>query len=68
MKGQVDFFLDALVDAPIKEDRALLEFPFFSLAKRPRMEPIVYSDDRVTIEVAPSHKGVATVWDRDVLI
>jgi len=68
VKGQVDFFLDALVDAPIKEDRALLEFPFFSLAKRPRMEPIVYSDDRVTIEVAPSHKGVATVWDRDVLI
>jgi hypothetical protein len=47
VKGQVDFFLDALVDAPIKEDRALLEFPFFSLAKRPRMEPIVYSDSRV---------------------
>jgi len=68
VKGQVDFFLDALVDAPIKEDRALLEFPFFSLAKRPRMEPIVYSDSRVSIEVAPSHKGVATVWDRDVLI
>lgn len=34
MKGtQVDLFLDSIVNAPVKDDRALMEFPFFSLTK-----------------------------------
>jgi hypothetical protein len=33
---QLDLLADALRDAAIKDERALMEFPFFSLEKRPR--------------------------------
>lgn len=41
---QVDMFFDQLVDAPIKDERALMEFPFFRLQKQPRRTPLVYDD------------------------
>jgi len=65
---QVDLYLDSLVSAPLKDDRALMEFPWFSLQKRPRMEPFVYNDGRVQIRISPGDKGLATIWDKDVLI
>lgn len=66
--NDVDLVLQSILDAPVKDERALMEFPFFSLTKRPRMEPFVYDDGAVRIEVQPGHKGIATVWDKDVLI
>lgn len=65
---QVDLFLDSLINAPIKDDRALMEFPFFSLQKSPRLRPHIYDDGRVRIEVRPGERGIATIWDKDVLI
>ena len=65
---QVDLLLGSLVNASPKDDRALMEFPFFSLQKQPRMEPLVYDDGKVQIRIAPSEKGLATIWDKDVLI
>jgi plasmid replication initiation protein len=65
---QVDLFLDSLIDAPIKDDRALMEFPFFSLQKAPRLKPLIYDDGKVKIEVKPGERGIATIWDKDVLI
>ena len=65
---QVDLFIDSLADAPIKDERALMEFPFFSLQKRPRMTPFIYDDGKVKIEIQPGAKGIATIWDKDILI
>lgn len=65
---QVDLFLDSVVNAPLRQDRALLEFPFFSLEKRPRMTPMEFHDGKVSIRIEPGAKGVATIWDKDVLI
>jgi plasmid replication initiation protein len=65
---QVDLFLDSLINAPIKDDRALMEFPFFSLQKAPRTKPLVYDDGKVKVEVRPGDRGIATIWDKDVLI
>jgi plasmid replication initiation protein len=65
---QVDLLLDSLVNAPLKDDRALMEFPFFSLQKTPRTRPLVYDDGKVKIEVRPGERGIATIWDKDVLI
>ena len=65
---QVDLLLDTIVNAPLKDDRALMEFPFFSLQKKPRMDPLVYDDGKVQIEIRSSDKGLATIWDKDVLI
>jgi plasmid replication initiation protein len=64
----VDVVLDGLLNAPLKDERALMEFPFFSLTKRPRITPFVYDDGAVRLEVQPGHKGIATIWDKDVLI
>ncbi|NEX91154.1 replication initiator protein A [Caulobacter sp. 17J65-9] len=68
MASQVDLFLDSLVDAPLRDERALMEFPFFSITKRPQKEAFVYERDDVKIVVSPGPKGMATIWDRDVLI
>ena len=65
---QVDLFLDSLINTSIKDDRALMEFPFFSLQKSPRMKPLVYDDGKVRIEVKPGTSGLATIWDKDLLI
>jgi plasmid replication initiation protein len=65
---QIDLFLDSLVDTPIKDDRALMEFPFFSLQKQPRHTPIVFEDSRVKIEITGGERGIATIWDKDVII
>lgn len=65
---QVDLFLDSLVNAPFKDDRALMEFPFFSLQKTPRTKPMIYDDGRVRVEIRPGDRGIATIWDKDVLI
>lgn len=59
---------DILAGAPIKDDRALMEFPFFCLTKRPRTTPLVYSDSRYRIEIKPGAAGMATIWDKDILI
>jgi len=65
---QVDLFLDQLADAPVKDERALMEFPFFSLQKRPRKTPFIFDDGSVRIEIQPGPKGIATIWDKDILI
>ena len=67
-----DLFLDALIDAPVKDDRALMEFPFFWLAT-PRetdrtQPPLSYKSGNVEITVSPSSKGFASIWDKDVLV
>ena len=68
MSEQVDLFLDSIVDAPVKDDQALMAYPFFALAKKPRMEPIIYDDGKVRVEVRPGERGIATIWDKDILI
>ena len=68
MSGQVDLFLDQLVDAPLKDEQRLMEFPFFSLQKQPRLEPFIYDDGKVRIEISAGQKGIATIWDKDILI
>jgi plasmid replication initiation protein len=61
--------LTTLDDAPLKDERVLMEYPFFSLEKTPRFTPIVYQDgDEVQIRVEPGPKGLATIWDKGMLI
>ena len=47
----------------------LMAYPFFSLAKTPRLKPISYCTGGVSIDVSPSSPlGIATIWDADILI
>ena len=65
---QIDLFVETLVSAPLRDDRATMEFPFFALQKQPVMQSLVYQDGAVAIRVSPGERGIATIWDKDVLI
>ena len=62
-------FVVATGDAPPRDQRDLMERPFFSLAKTRRTKPILYKTADVEVQVLgmPEH-GMATIWDADVLI
>jgi len=68
-RSRLDPFVVATGDAPPRDQRDLMERPFFSLAKTPRTRPILYrtADIEVQVFAMPEH-GMATIWDADVLI
>jgi plasmid replication initiation protein len=68
-RSRLDPFVVATGDASPRDQRHLMERPFFSLAKRPRTKPILYraADVEVQVFAMPEH-GMATIWDADVLI
>ncbi len=68
-RARLDPFIVATGDASPRDQRDLMERPFFSLAKAKRVAPILYETGGVRVEVfaVPEH-GMATIWDADVLI
>jgi plasmid replication initiation protein len=68
-RSKLDPFVVATGDASPRDQRDLMERPFFSLAKARRTAPILYEAPGVRVEVyaVPEH-GMATIWDADVLI
>src|SRR3546814_1214193 len=58
-------------DLPLKDQREVMERPFFSLQKRKRLKPIEYrspdGEAWVKVEAMPAY-GMATIWDADILI
>ena len=65
---QGDFFLCDVLDALPKDDMATMEHPVFSLATRPDLRILRYARGGVEITVTPSVRGLATLFDKDVLI
>ncbi|VTZ28522.1 Plasmid replication initiator protein (fragment) [Methylocella tundrae] len=52
-----------------RDAQGLLFWPFFSLSKSRRIQPIDFRTIEVTIRVeATQEHGMATIWDADVLI
>lgn len=64
----IDLFLDTLMDASLKDERCTMEFPFFSIQKTPQRHPVEYSNGSVRVRIEPGQRGMATIWDKDVLI
>ncbi|MFQ6552737.1 replication initiator protein A [Aestuariibius insulae] len=54
---------------PRRDQRDLMERPFFSLSKSRRVRPIHYRSGAIELEVhaVPEH-GMASIWDADILI
>lgn len=69
--NEFDLFIPRMSDIPLKDQRELMERPFFSLTTRKRLKPIEYTspDGEVSVRVSgnPSF-GIASIWDADVLI
>jgi plasmid replication initiation protein len=65
---QHDLFMCDVADAFLKDDMASMEHPFFSLSKKPDTNIRRYENGDKWIEVVPSVKGLATIYDKDILI
>jgi len=68
--GQMNLFVtDAVAWSP-KSDIHTMEHPFFSLSKRKDTKPRHYisPDGKTEIFLTPSVKGLATIWDQDILL
>lgn len=63
-----DFFIADIVDWALKDDRHSMEHPFFSLSKNPDHRIRRYQHNEIRVTIAPSAYGLATIWDKDVLI
>lgn len=68
---QLELFLPYLADLQFRDQREVMERPFFSLSKSKRVKPIDYRspDGKVFVHVSgnPDY-GMATIWDADILI
>ncbi len=65
---QHDLFMCDVADAVLKDDMASMEHPFFSLSKNPDTNIRRYENGDKWVEVVPSVKGLATIYDKDILI
>jgi plasmid replication initiation protein len=62
------FLLDSPLQGEIRGERSLMAFPFFALAKNAWMKPLAYNTESVSIEVRPSASGVATIYDKEIVL
>lgn len=68
---EFDLFIPRMNSLPLKDQREVMERPFFSLSKRKRLKPIEYTspDGEVWVHVSGNPAfGIATIWDADILI
>ena len=63
-----DFFVLDVLDIEPRGDMASMEHPIFSLSTKPERRPLIYEHNGKRVEVVPSGKGLATVFDKDILI
>jgi plasmid replication initiation protein len=65
---QHDLFICDVADAALKDVMAQLEHPFYSLSKKPETAIRKYEHNGNWIQITPSVKGQATIYDKDILI
>ena len=65
---QHDLFICDVADAVLKDVMQHMEHPFYSLSKKPETSVKRYSNGEHWLEITPSVKGLATIYDKDILI
>jgi len=65
---QHDLFICDVADAVLKDILQEMEHPFYSLSKKPETTIRRYEHKGHWLEVTPSVKGLATIYDKDILI
>ena len=61
------FICDVLAASP-KDDLGTMEHPIFSLSTKPDLRVLGYEHNGTQVQVTPSVKGRATIFDKDILI
>jgi len=67
-RPQQDLFVCDVADAVLKDIMQHMEHPFYSLSKKPETKVRRYEHNGNWIEITPSVKGQATIYDKDILI
>ena len=62
------FALDSPLLTEVRGERSLMAFPFFALSKGKWTKPLAYKTDKVSIEIVPTAKGVATIYDKEIVL
>jgi plasmid replication initiation protein len=62
------FVLDSPMLADVRGERSLMAFPFFALSKGKWTKPLTYENGSVSIEIVPSGKGAATIYDKEIVL
>lgn len=65
---QHDLFICDVADAVLKDVMAQMEHPFYSLSKKPETAVRRYEHNGNWLQITPSVKGQATIYDKDILI
>lgn len=65
---QHELFICDVADAVLKDVLPQMEHPFYSLSKKPETAVRRYEHNGQWLEVTPSVKGLATIYDKDILI
>jgi plasmid replication initiation protein len=67
--NQADLFaLDSPLMSEVRGERSLMAFPFFALSKGKWTKTLSYKTDSVSIEIVPTAKGVATIYDKEIVL
>ena len=62
------FFVDPLLEVILKSEVQSMEHPVYSLSKTPDFGVVKYEHNGNWLEITPSSKGRATIYDKDVLL
>jgi plasmid replication initiation protein len=65
---QHDLFICDVAEAVLKDVMQHMEHPFYALSKKPETAVRRYRNGPHWLEVTPSVKGLATIYDKDILI
>jgi plasmid replication initiation protein len=65
---QHDLFICDVADAILKDVMPQMEPPFYSLSKKPETSVRIYEHNGQWLKVTPSVNGLATIYDKDILI
>lgn len=65
---QHDLFICDVADAVLKDVMHQMEHPFYALSKKPETTIRRYEHNSHWLEITPSVKGLATIYDKDILI
>lgn len=67
--GQGELFsFDSPLLTEVRGERSLMAYPFFALTKTAWNKALIYKTETVSIEIGPGPRGVATIYDKEVLL
>ena len=67
-QGDLFSLIDSPLLADVRGERTVAEFPFFALSKNKQLEPMVFEAGDVRIEISASKYGIATIYDKEILL